>query len=162
MSSIINSITSPNNASIFLSCVGVLVFQAVAMALRMSMYRLKMMAFDGPGKKLPKQQAQEIDSFYEMQMLTAEWNPLIGVCLLALYAKFSASSAAAASSSSFAIAGYTLQQVAQILSVVWVLTRLIFVLRIYVPFRVAIKIGMVTMTLGYVIGFILAGILVVA
>ena len=114
MSSIIDSITSPNNASVFLSCVGVLVLQAVAMALRMSMYRLKMMEVERSGKKLTKKQEQEIDCFYEMQMLTAEWNPLIGVCLLALYAKFSTSSFAAAASSA-PFAGYTLQQVAQIL-----------------------------------------------
>merc|ERR1712000_174542 len=105
-----------------------------------------------------KETEQKIDSFYEMQMLCAEWNPTISACLLGLFAKFTYFQQQ--KSSSFSIAGFSVQQISQVLSVVWVLMRLIFFCRIFFSPRLAMKIGFPTMTTSYVIGAILSCVLI--
>ena len=71
---------APEGSECVFACIGTLFLLYVALAFRMSLYRLA----GSPGEDKPN---SPLNRFYEVQMLTAEWVPVGAILALALLYK---------------------------------------------------------------------------
>src|SRR5690349_21256548 len=130
--------------NLLLVLVGILGLQYVLYALRMSLYRLALNGRTSPAA----------ESFYEAQMLVAEWVPTGAALLLGLHLKLFVAPGSASGSSSFAAS------VAELAGIVFVASRLLFGAKVFVTVPHALSVA--TMTACYVATFVLAGLLILA